>query len=200
LTRTPLGAAALTCAAINDVMAWAMLAIVVGATRVPGGGIPSEFVFAFAAGAIVPSSSTFARVVERWLKQPVTILLLPAFFALTGLRTQIALVSSVADWMLCLAIVLVATAGKLGGTMLAGRLAGMSWRFAARLGILMNTRGLMELIVLTVGLEAGIITPRLFTMMVIMAIATTAMTGPLLGLVVERGEDHQQDAEERRRA
>ena len=196
LTRTPLGVAALTCAAINDVMAWVLLAIVVGIAHAkPAGGIPGEFVIAFAVGAILPARSRFAQAVDRWLHGPVTILLLPAFFALTGLRTQIALVSSAADWLLCLAIVAVATAGKFGGTTLAGRAAGMSWRFAARLGALMNTRGLMELIVLTVGLEAGIINPRLFTMMVIMAIVTTAMTGPLLSLIPAGGEDRE-DREE----
>ena len=129
------------------------------------------------------------------LLSPCSAMLLPAFFALTGLRTQIALVSSAADWVMCLAIVAIATAGKLGGTTLAGRASGMSWRFAARLGALMNTRGLMELIVLTVGLQAAIITPRLFTMMVVMAIVTTAMTGPLLELI-PAGRDDREDAEE----
>ena len=200
LTRTPIGVAALTCAAVNDVMAWALLAVVVGiAHATPAGGVPGEFVIAFAAGAVLPARSRFAQTVDRWLHGPVTILLLPAFFALTGLRTQIALVSSAADWALCLGIVAIATAGKFGGTTVAGRLSGMSWRFAARLGALMNTRGLMELIALTVGLQAGIITPRLFTMMVIMAIVTTAMTGPLLALIPGRGDDRE-DAEERRDA
>jgi Kef-type K+ transport system membrane component KefB len=166
----------------------------------PSNGPPGELVIAFAAGVIVPSTSRFARTVSRWLQWPVTVLLLPAFFALTGLRTQITLVSSAGDWFLCLAIVAVATAGKFGGAAAAGRMSGMSWRFAAALGALMNTRGLMELIVLTVGLQAGIITPRLFTMMVIMALVTTAMTAPLLGLVAKsRGEDGQ-DPEEGRDA
>jgi Kef-type K+ transport system membrane component KefB len=80
-------------------------------------------------------------------------------------------------------IVALATAGKFGGTILAGWLTGMPKRLAARLGILLNTRGLMELVVLNVGLELGVISPRLFTMMVIMALVTTAMTTPLLGLV-----------------
>ena len=190
LTRTELGVAALTCAAINDVMAWCLLAIVVGVSRaMPSTGVPGELVLAFAAGAVIPCRSAFARVVTARLGGVVRIVLLPAFFALTGLRTQITLVSSAADWLTCSAIVCVATAGKFGGAALAGRLSGMSWRFSAQLGALMNTRGLMELIVLTVGLKAGIITPRLFTMMVIMAIVTTAMTAPLLELIGEdRGE------------
>jgi Kef-type K+ transport system membrane component KefB len=190
LTRTELGVSALTCAAINDVMAWCLLAIVVGiSSAMPATGIPGELVLAFAAGAAVPSRSAFATMATARLHGIVSILLLPAFFALTGLRTQITLVSSAADWLVCAGIVVVATAGKFGGAALAGRLSGMSWRFAAQLGALMNTRGLMELIVLTVGLKAGIITPRLFTMMVIMAVVTTAMTAPLLDLI---GEDRRE--------
>jgi len=88
--------------------------------------------------------------------------------------------SSASAWTTCVAIVLVATAGKVAGGALAGRLAGLTWRFSAQLGVLMNTRGLMELIVLNIGLDLGVISPTLFTMMVIMAIVTTAMTGPLL--------------------
>jgi len=184
LTRTPLGVAALTCAALDDLLAWILLAIVVGTARaMPSSGVPGELVIAFAAGAAIPSRSAFAGAAARWLTAIVTIALLPAFFALTGLRTRLSLVSSGSDWMTCLAIVVVATAGKFGGAALAGRLSGMSWRFAAQLGALMNTRGLMELIVLGVGLDAGIITPALFTMMVIMAIVTTAMTAPLLDLL-----------------
>lgn len=181
LTRTELGVAALTCAAVNDVMAWVLLAIVVGVTRaMPTSGVPGELVIAFALGAVIPASGAYARAIAHRLSFVVTVLLLPAFFALTGLRTQLALVSSASDWLMCAAIVMTATAGKMGGAALASRLSGMPWRFAAQLGALMNTRGLMELIVLAVGLDAGIISPTLFTMMVIMAIVTTAMTGPLL--------------------
>jgi K+:H+ antiporter len=181
LTRTELGVAALTCAAINDVMAWCLLALVVGATRaMPSGGVPGELVIAFALGAIIPHGSPFALSATKWLKSIVTVLLLPAFFALTGLRTQIALVSTAHEWLACLLIIFVATAGKFGGAAFAGRLMGMPWRFAARLGALMNTRGLMELVVLNVGLDAGLISPTLFTIMVIMALVTTAMTTPML--------------------
>jgi Kef-type K+ transport system membrane component KefB len=181
LARSELGVAALTCAAINDVMAWVLLAAVVGMGRaMPATGVPGELVIAFAVGAAIPARSLFARTAVRRLSGVVTILLLPAFFALTGLRTQIALLSSVPGWLACLAIVIVATAGKFGGAALAGRLSGMSWRFAAQLGALMNTRGLMELIVLAVGLDAGIISPAVYTMMVVMAVVTTAMTAPLL--------------------
>jgi Kef-type K+ transport system membrane component KefB len=90
------------------------------------------------------------------------------------------------DWAICALITAAAVAGKFGGTLAGGRLVGLPWRFAARLGILMNTRGLMELIVLNVGLDLGVLNPRLFTMMVIMAVVTTAMTGPWLNLL-QRG-------------
>jgi Kef-type K+ transport system membrane component KefB len=184
LTQTELGVASLTCAAINDVMAWCLLALVVGTTRaMPSGGVPGELVIAFALGVIVPHRSPFALSAIRGLHGIVTILLLPAFFALTGLRTHIGLVSTPYEWAACALIILVATVGKFGGAAFAGRLMGMSWRFAGRLGALMNTRGLMELVVLNVGLDAGLIDPTLFTMMVIMALVTTAMTTPLLDLI-----------------
>ena len=111
-----------------------------------------------------------------WLS--IVVLLLPAFFAFTGLRTQIGLISG-AQWLFCALIILVASAGKFGGTVIAGRVTGLPWRDAAALGILMNTRGLMELIVASIGLQRGIITQLLFTNLVIMAIVTTALT-PLL--------------------
>jgi Kef-type K+ transport system membrane component KefB len=77
-------------------------------------------------------------------------------------------------------IVLVASAGKIVGTLLAARLTGLGWRDAASLGVLMNTRGLMELIVLNVGLDLGVLTPALFAMMVVMAVGTTLATAPAL--------------------
>src|SRR5207249_3438586 len=114
----------------------------------------------------------------------VTVVLLPAFFAYTGLRTEITLLGDWHDWLVCGAIILVATVGKFGGTMVAARLSGLSWRDAGVLGALMNTRGLMELIVLNAGLDLGIISPRLFTMMVLMALVTTVSTTPILGRVM----------------
>jgi Kef-type K+ transport system membrane component KefB len=135
---------------------------------------------AFIFGAILPAHGPIARQFTLNRTPVVTILLLPAFFALTGLRTEIGLMGSAREWGICLAIILLAIAGKFGGTLVAGRAVGMSWGFAARLGVLMNTRGLMELVVLNVGLDIGVISPTLFTMMVVMAIVTTALTGPLL--------------------
>ncbi len=112
-------------------------------------------------------------------------LFLPVFFAFTGLRTEIGLLVGVTDWLLCAAIVLVASAGKFGGTIAGARWSGLQWRDSAALGALMNTRGLVELIVLNIGLDLGIISPRLFTMLVIMALATTLMAAPVLRLLLE---------------
>ena len=109
------------------------------------------------------------------------VLLLPAFFAYTGMRTEIGLVSGWEQWLICGLIILVASLGKFGGTLAAARLAGLDWRTSSSLGILMNTRGLMELIVLNIGLDLGVISPTLFAMMVLMALVTTLATTPLLG-------------------
>jgi Kef-type K+ transport system membrane component KefB len=113
-------------------------------------------------------------------------LLLPAFFAYTGMRTQIGLVSGWEHWLICGLIIVVASVGKFGGTLAAARLAGLDWRTSSSLGILMNTRGLMELIVLNIGLDLGVITPTLFAMMVLMALVTTLATTPLLVLLERR--------------
>jgi Kef-type K+ transport system membrane component KefB len=136
---------------------------------------------AFLLGAVIPHDSSLASALRSRLRDAVTILLLPAFFAFTGMRTQIGLLSSWYDWLTCLAIILVATLGKFGGTLLAARWNGLTWRDSAALGTLMNTRGLMELIVLNIGLDLGVIESRLFAMMVIMALATTIATSPLIG-------------------
>ncbi|HEX6464936.1 MAG TPA: cation:proton antiporter [Vicinamibacterales bacterium] len=243
LTRTELGRAALACAAVDDVTAWCLLAIVVGVTRAaPSSGLNSALLAAlfiafmfvvarplvvrltrtedsdrpsyealtwtlagllvsaivaeaigihaifggFIYGAILPTDSVIGRQLSIRRIPVITILFLPAFFALTGLRTEIGLMRSPHDWAICALITAAAVAGKFGGTLAGGRLVGLQWRFAAQLGILMNTRGLMELVVLNVGLDLGVLSPRLFTMMVIMAIVTTAMTAPLLDLVTER--------------
>ena len=118
------------------------------------------------------------------LKDPVTVFLLPAFFAYTGMRTEIGLVQGYENWGWCLLIVLVATLGKFGGTMFAAKVTGESWCDSAALGTLMNTRGLMELIVLNICLDMDVITPLSFTMMVIMALVTTIATTPILKLLI----------------
>lgn len=240
ITQTNLGTIALTCAAVGDVTAWCLLALVVGiahasagaaltvavltigfivvmfwlvrpvTTRAVGrleqqGPTPSALALtlvgllmaawttemigihaifgAFLFGAIIPHESRLARTLHQNLES-LTILLLPAFFAITGMRTEIGLVSGLYEWGVCLLIIGVATAGKFGGAFLAARLTGSEWRESAALGILMNTRGLMELIVLNVGLELGVISATLFTMMVLMALATTLATTPILRRLV----------------
>ncbi len=138
---------------------------------------------AFLLGAVIPHDSTIAHAFTRKLEDVVTVLLLPAFFAFTGMRTQIGLVSGVEQWLLCGLIIVVATTGKFGGTLVSARLTGLGWRDAASLGLLMNTRGLMELIALNIGLDLKVISPTLFAMMVLMALATTMATTPLLQLL-----------------
>ncbi len=141
---------------------------------------------AFLFGALVPAHGRLAVGLRERMESVVLVLLLPAFFALTGMRTRIGLLASGADWLACAAIVAVATVGKLGGTALAARASGMEWRSATALGILMNTRGLMELIVLNLGLDLGVITPEVFTMMVVMALVTTFTTPLALDLLERR--------------
>ncbi len=112
---------------------------------------------AFLFGAIVPHDSRLAREATERMHDFVTVLLLPAFFAMTGMRTEIGLVSTWQEWAWCAVIILIATAGKFCGAMFAARCCGIDWRNSAALGALMNTRGLMELIVLNIGLELGVI-------------------------------------------
>jgi Kef-type K+ transport system membrane component KefB len=145
---------------------------------------------AFLMGAVLPHDGQIAREFATKLKDLVTILLLPAFFASTGMRTQINLMSGWADCMWCGAIILVATVGKFGGTLVAARLNGLSWRYSTALGALMNTRGLMGLIVLNIGLDLGVISPKLFAMMVVMAVVTTVATAPLLRLFIGGSGTH----------
>ena len=239
MESTRLGTIALTCAAVDDVTAWCLLALVVGVVQAELGsalwvGLGSlafiavmflvvrpaleawcarldrrrgplpQFVVvaglvavlvaasltetigihaifgAFLLGVVIPDGSRLAEELKLRLRDGVTFLLLPAFFAYTGMRTELALVSGLENWLICLAIIVVATLGKFGGTLLAARTMGTSWREAAALGTLMNTRGLMELIILNVGLDLGVISPTLFAMMVLMALATTMATAPLL--------------------
>jgi len=141
---------------------------------------------AFLLGAVVPHESAIAQGLRNKMEDLVTVLLLPAFFAFTGLRTQIGLISGLEQWLICGLIILVATAGKVGGTFFAARLTRLSWRESAGLAVLMNTRGLMELIVLNVGLDLKIISPTLFAMMVLMALVTTLATAPVLHWLIER--------------
>jgi K+:H+ antiporter len=151
---------------------------------------------AFLLGAVIPHDSRLARELGRKLQDFVVVLFLPTFFAFTGLRTELHLVQGPVQWGLCIAITLVACLGKFGGTALAARMNGFDWRHSVALGALMNTRGLMELIVLNVGLDQGVISSTLFSMMVVMAVATTVAAGPVLDLLA-RGQPAVASAEER---
>jgi len=135
---------------------------------------------AFLAGVVMPAESGFRDKLVVRVENLSSVLLLPVFFAFTGLRTQVGLLTDAQDWLICLIIIAVATAGKLGGSAVAARLTGMNWRESLQLGALMNTRGLMELIALNIGYDMGILSQRIFTMLVIMALVTTVMTGPLV--------------------
>jgi Kef-type K+ transport system membrane component KefB len=245
MTTSDLGVMALSCAAIDDVTAWCLLALVVGvaqahvddamwvaagtlvyiafmflavrlvvdrlvrrieATGLTRGTTATVFVAvlvsalatewigihaifgAFLLGAVVPHDSRVARELMHKLEDPVTILLLPAFFAYTGMRTEVALVAGVESWLICAAVIAVATLGKFGGTLAAARFTGLGWRDSAALGTLMNTRGLMELVVLNIGLDMGVISPSLFAMMVLMALTTTMATSPVLSWIVRGTE------------
>lgn len=139
---------------------------------------------AFIAGVVMPRDPRLQSAVRLRLEDILVVLLLPLFFAFTGLRTDIGLLSMSRDWYFAFWIILVAIAGKLGGSVVAARTQNIGWREAGALGVLMNSRGLMELVLLTIGLQDGIITPALFTMMVFMTIVTTMMAVPLLSWIM----------------
>jgi Kef-type K+ transport system membrane component KefB len=241
LNKTQLGTTVLTCAAVDDVTAWCLLAVVVGVVEARGTGslitmamaiayivlmivlvrptivrltsrqesrerltqgiIAIVFILllisaltteligihamfgAFAIGALIPSDSKLAKEMTSRLEDVLVVLLLPTFFALTGLRTRIGLVSGQEAWTLCGLTILVASIGKFGGSFIAARLTGMNSRDASALGVLMNTRGLAELIVLNIGLQLRVINPRVFAMLVVMSLVTTLATSPVLYLI-----------------
>ena len=142
---------------------------------------------AFLVGALMPNTEVVVAALVDRLRDFMVVLLLPVYFAFTGLRTAMGLLSGPTMWAVCAAVLLVAIVGKLGGTAVAARAMGMPWRQSVALGALMNTRGLMELVILNVGLDIGVISPALFTMMVIMALVTTAITTPLVTWVTREG-------------
>ncbi len=161
----------------NAVLAVVLGVVLVSALSTELIGIHALF-GAFLAGIVMPTAGGFRDKLVVRVENLSAVLLLPVFFAFTGLRTQILLLKSAQDWFICLVIIGVATAGKLGGSALAARLTGMKWRESLELGALMNTRGLMELIALNIGYDMGILSQRVFTMLVIMALVTTVMTSP----------------------
>lgn len=138
---------------------------------------------AFMMGSIMPDVSKFRMIFIEKVEDVSVILLLPLFFVFTGLKTEVGLINDVYLWKVTGGIILVAVAGKFFGSALAAKFVGQSWKDSLTIGALMNTRGLMELIVLNIGLELKVLTPEVFTMMVIMALVTTFMTGPALNLI-----------------
>lgn len=138
---------------------------------------------AFIAGISMPRREDLRNVLIAKIGDFPLLLLLPLFFVYTGLRTQIGLLNTPVLWLACALICLVAIAGKFGGSAIAARFMGESLQDSLSIGALMNTRGLVELVVLNIGYDMGILTSRLFTMMVIMALITTFMTSPALNLI-----------------
>jgi Kef-type K+ transport system membrane component KefB len=243
MLRSRVGAVSITCAAVNDVMAWIILAGIIVLIRssnptlplwmmlaglgvfvlamlfvvrralhrlvahferqgglthdilavilllVMASGWMTEFLGvhalfgAFLAGAIMPRHHELSGELWRRCETLVVTLLLPLFFAFTGLRSSIFLISGAQMWLYCAVIIALAIIGKLCGSLVAARIQGMSWREAAAVGVLMNTRGLVELIILNIGLDLGILSQTLFSIMVLMALVTTFMASPLLSWI-----------------
>jgi Kef-type K+ transport system membrane component KefB len=169
------------------VMALAFLGMLLASLTSEYIGIHAIF-GAFLLGALIPHDSIIAQTFTRKLEDLVTVLLLPAFFAFNGMRTEIGLVSGVTQWLLLGVIIAVATAGMFGGTYVAARMTGIGRREAASLGVLMNCRGLMELVVLNIGLDLGVISPTLFAMLVLMALVSTMATAPILQLLTSQSK------------
>lgn len=138
---------------------------------------------AFMAGAIMPENTKFRSIFIEKVEDIALVLLLPLFFVFTGLRTEIGLLNDPYLWKVTGFIILVAVVGKFVGSALAARFVGQTWKDSLTIGALMNTRGLMELVVLNIGYDLGVLTPEVFAMMVLMALFTTVMTGPALDLI-----------------
>ncbi|MFT3739958.1 MAG: cation:proton antiporter [Breznakibacter sp.] len=138
---------------------------------------------AFMAGAIMPENAKFRHIFIEKVEDVAQVMLLPLFFVFTGLRTQIGLLNDPYLWEVTGLIILVAVIGKFVGSAIAAKFVGQNWKDSLTIGALMNTRGLMELVVLNIGYDLGVLTPEVFAMMVIMALVTTFMTGPALDLI-----------------
>ncbi|MBD8348214.1 cation:proton antiporter [Dysgonomonas sp. HGC4] len=242
LNKTPLGAMVITCAAVDDITAWCLLAAVIAIAKA-GTFVSSLYVIffavvyvilmfklvrpflqrvadlqtskniisksiigifflvlflssyltsiigihplfgAFLAGVIMPPNINFRKLFIDKIEDISLVILLPLFFVYTGLNTRIGLLNDGYLWMICGIIILIATTGKLVGGALVSRFIGFDWKSSMTIGALMNTRGLMELVVLNIGYDLGILTPEVFAMMVVMALVTTFMTSPLLDLI-----------------
>ena len=236
LQNTPIGVLVITCAAIDDVTAWCVLAGVVAVVESSGPGetvttlaLSIAFVLvmarlvrpllgrlsavpvwlaiclaltaawvteevgihaifgAFVAGAVMPRGDAVVHELAGKLETATLTVLLPVFFVVVGLSTRVDTLDTPYMWGVTALVILTAIAGKWGGAMLAARVAGESWKDASVIGVLLNTRGLTELVILTVGLELGVIDERMFTVMVVMALVTTLMAAPLLAILAPGG-------------
>ncbi|MDR2149181.1 MAG: cation:proton antiporter [Tannerella sp.] len=156
---------------------------------------------AFVAGIIMPTNEKFRKIMADKVEDVALALLLPLFFVYTGLRTEIGLISGAGMWLLTGIFILVAIVGKFGSTLVVARFSGENWKDSLFLGALMNTRGLMELVVLSIGLEMKILPPPIFVMLVLMTLVTTFMTTPLISFirfcfkVSDRKKQHREDME-----
>ncbi|MBS1783336.1 MAG: cation:proton antiporter [Bacteroidetes bacterium] len=150
---------------------------------------------AFIAGVVMPEEWSFRQLIIHKIEDVALVLLLPLFFVFTGLRTEIGVLADPSLWGLCLLVVAIAIIGKLGGSAIAARIKGETWLDSIAIGALMNTRGLMELIILNIGFDLGILSPEIFTIFVVMALVTTLLTCPILSLLnrieaVKKRNDH----------
>lgn len=242
LTQTPLGSTVITCAAVDDVTAWGILAFVVAianSTGISGAlitiGLSLVYIFimlmivrpllnkvavkytametiskpivavvlsimlvsayitevigihalfgAFMAGVIIPDNVRFKQIMSEKIEDVSLVLLLPLFFVYTGLRTEIGLLNEPGLWLTCLVVIGVAVIGKFAGSALAAKFTGQTWKDSLLIGSLMNTRGLIELVALNIGYDIGVLSPEIFTILVLMALVTTFMTGPAMSLI-----------------
>jgi Kef-type K+ transport system membrane component KefB len=243
MLRTRIGSVAITCAAVDDVTAWCILAGIIVIVRSSSSALPLWLMLtglvgfvllmllvvrrvvvnvkslyqkrgsltadtiaiilllvltssliteslgvhalfgAFLAGVVMPRHPGLSRELSQRFEAVVVVLLLPLYFALTGLRSSFFLIAGARMWSYAAAIIFLAVAGKWGGSMISARINGMTWRESAAVGVLLNTRGLVELVILNIGLDLGVLSPALFSMMVLMALVTTLMTTPLLNRI-----------------
>ncbi|GAA3960729.1 cation:proton antiporter [Mucilaginibacter dorajii] len=158
------------------------LTLIISAYATEAIGIHALF-GAFMAGIVMPDNITFRSVFIERIKDVALFLLLPLFFVFTGLRTQIGLLNNIYLWGTCGLVILVAITGKFVGSASAAKFIGQSWKNSLSIGALMNTRGLVELIVLNIGYDLGVLNKEVFAMLVIMALVTTIMTVPILNLL-----------------
>lgn len=249
LQSTSLGTTAILCAAVDDVVAWLLLAFALALLGKEGGsgslwirlaGLVGYLVFmlgvvrplanlaakrykatgmslellgavviclllsaaatdvlgihplfgAFLAGVCFPRIPRWQEEIRERTDTLIAVLLLPLFFALTGMRTRLDLLNNANMWLWAAIVLAGSVAGKMGGAVLAARWNGQSWRNAGALGALLNTRGLVELIVLNIAYNVGVFSPTLFTMLVVMALVTTMLTSPILKLLkVQDGQE-----------